>query len=147
MALVLRIVGIYLIVTAVAVGLLLMFTPLIHDGSPEYPLWEILNWFMAAGVVLILAINLRRRIMGLAGGTDASSKLDHLQVNIVYYATVALTILFFWEWFWTLNPASETGDAVTSHLIYFPIVDVLFVVLALSTGRHLFNVLAQAPKN
>ena len=33
-----------------------------------------------------------------------------------------LTMLFFWEWLWTLNPDSETGEAVTSHMVYFPIV-------------------------
>ena len=44
-----RIGGIYLLVTALAVALLLIITPLIHDGSADYPLWKILNWFMAAG--------------------------------------------------------------------------------------------------
>ena len=38
-----------------------------------------------------------------------------------------------------LNPESETGLAVTSHLIHFPAVDSLFVVLSLSSGRHLWN--------
>ena len=50
-----------------------------------------------------------------------------------------LTILFFWGWCWTLNPESETGLAVTSHLIHFPAVNSLAVVLARSSGRHLWN--------
>ena len=48
-------------------------------------------------------------------------------------------MLFFWEWFWTLNPDSETGEAVTSHLVYFPLVDALYVVLALATGSRLWS--------
>jgi hypothetical protein len=60
-------------------------------------------------------------------------------VAAAWYGTIVLTMLFFWEWFWTLNPDSETGDAVTSHLIYFPIVDSLFVVVALSTGSYLWR--------
>ena len=48
-------------------------------------------------------------------------------------------MLFFWEWFWILNPDSETGDAVTSHIVYFPLVDTIFVIVALSTGRYLWN--------
>ena len=47
---------------------------------------------------------------------------EYLRVNLTYYTTIILTILFFWEWFWTLNPDSETGEAVTSHMVYFPIV-------------------------
>ena len=49
------------------------------------------------------------------------------------------TLLFFWGWIWTLNPDSETGEAVTSHIIYFPLVDSLFVVFALAVGRHRWN--------
>ena len=48
-------------------------------------------------------------------------------------------MLFFWEWFWSLNPSSETGDAITSHIIYFPLADALYTVLALSIGRRLWT--------
>ncbi|MDE2639686.1 MAG: hypothetical protein OXI03_03785 [Chloroflexota bacterium] len=38
-----------------AAALLLALTPVFHDGSPDYPAWAALNWFMAAGVALIAA--------------------------------------------------------------------------------------------
>ena len=59
--------------------------------------------------------------------------------GLVFYSSIVLASLFFWEWFWTLNPDSETGDAVTSHLVYFPVVDMLYTVVALVVGRHLWN--------
>ncbi len=127
--------GILLIGTAVAVAVNLALTPLYHDGSATYPVWELINWFMAASTLVLLAVGyLRRR--GLAG-RDVDI-LDYLRVTLSYYGAIALAMLFFWGWFWTLNPGSESGDAVTSHAVYFPLVDALFVLLALAVGRRLW---------
>ena len=70
---------------------------------------------------------------------DDPGALEYLRVSTVFYGAIVLTMLFFWEWFWTLNPDSETGDAVTSHIIYFPLVDALYAVFALAVGRRLWN--------
>ena len=132
-----RILAAFLVLTAIAVVLNLMLTPVYHDGSPDYPVWKIMNWFMAAGVLVALVVSFQRR---RALGGDESDALAYLRVSAAWYGAIVLTMLFFWEWFWTLNPDSETADAVvTSHMVYFPIVDALFVVLALTTGRHLWN--------
>ena len=132
-----RIVAAFLILSAIAVGLLLMLTPVFHDGSPEYPAWKILNWFMAAGVIISLVVSFKRRRAHLTGGEGIT--VDYLRTGLVWYGAIALTALFFWEWFWTLNPASEKGDAVTSHMVYFPIVDVLYMAVSISSGRHLLT--------
>ena len=126
----------FLVLVAVAVVINLILTPVYHDGSPEYPVWRILNWFMAVGAFVTLVVGyLRRRALG----SGEASTLEYLRTSMAYYGAIVLVMLFFWEWFWTLNPDSETGDAVTSHLIYFPIVDALFVVVSLTTARHLWN--------
>ena len=131
-----RALAVFLVGTAFVVAVNLMLTPVYHDGSPEYPVWKVVNWFMAAGVVIALVTScLRRR--GL--GTEGISTLDYVRVTATYYGAIVLTMLFFWGWIWTLNPDSETGEAVTSHLVYFPAVDALFVVIALATGRHLWR--------
>ena len=70
---------------------------------------------------------------------DDVSVIDHLRGSFVFYGAIVLTMLFFWEWFWTLNPDSETGEAVTSHMIYFPAVDSLLTVLALVVGRRMWS--------
>ena len=134
-----RLLGVFLVVIAIVVAINLMATPLYHDGSEDYPIWKIVNWFMAIGVVAALIVNaMRKRALGV-GGTDEPNVLEYLRVNLTYYTTIIVTILFFWGWFWTLNPDSETGEAVTSHLVYFPIMDALFVVVCLATGRYLWK--------
>ena len=134
MDLVKRIIGYYLLLTALAAALLLIVTPLIHDGSPEYPLWKILNWFMAAGTVAILVFAFAAR---RAQGCDKIDTLERARVSLVFSGAIVLAMLFFWEWFWTLNPDSETGEAVTSHIVYFPIMDALYVVMSITVGRRL----------
>ena len=130
-----KLTSIFLVLMAAAVALNLILTPVYHDGSPDYPVWKILNWFMAVTVFIILVAScLQRRAAGKDAGT-----FDRLRVSLTFYGAIALTMLFFWGWLWTLNPDSETGDAVTSHIIHFPIVDALFSVLALTIGRHLWS--------
>ena len=135
-----RVLAAFLVLTAIAVALNLILTPVYHDGSAEYPVWKILNWFMAAGVLVALVVSLlRRRALGKLATENGPGALEYVRTSVAFYGAIVLTMLFFWEWFWTLNPDSETGEAVTSHMVYFPLVDSLYVVLALTTGRHLWN--------
>ncbi len=136
MEIVKRVLALFLILTAVAAALNLILTPVYHDGSPDYPIWRILNWFMAAAVLVCLVeAFLQSRVPANEGDTT----LERVKRSALFYGAIVLTMLYFWEWFWTLNPDSETGDAVTSHIVYFPIVDALFVVVSLAVGRHLWN--------
>ncbi len=133
----LRVLGTYLVATALAVFVGLIVTPLTHDGSPEYPVWQVLNYFMAVSVFIMLVSGCYRKCCS-GRGEGQGSTIDRIAASVSFYGAVALAMLFFWEWFWTLNPESETGDAVTSHVIYFPLVDALFTVLGLATGRYLW---------
>ena len=139
MAILHKVLALYLFVVGFCAWGLLIATPLYHDGSLDYPHWQILNYFMAAAVLIMLVKGfLMRRAHAHQNGACPNT-LEHLRVSIAFYGTVVLSTLFYWEWFWTLNPESETGDAVTSHLIYFPIVDSLFVVLCLLIGRRFWQ--------
>ena len=137
MQLVRKIIAAYLVIVGLAVFLNLMATPLYHDGSDDYQIWKILNWFMAVAVIIVLVVGcLRKRALD---NMDDVSVIDHLRGSFVFYSAIVLTMLFFWEWFWTLNPDSETGEAVTSHMIYFPAVDSLLTVLAIVVGRRMWS--------
>ena len=139
MQLVTKIVAAYLVIVGLAVFLNLIATPLYHDGSPDYPTWKILNWFMAVAVLIILIVGfLRKRILDKAGEQGAST-LEHVRGSFVFYGGIVLAMLFFWEWFWTLNPDSETGEAVTSHVVYFPLVDSMLTVLAFIVGKRMWR--------
>ena len=84
----------------------LAVTPLYHDGSPDYPVWEIVNYFMAIGVVIVLVVGILRKRAISEYEVDT---LTYLRTSFVFYGGIVLASLFFWEWFWQLNPDSETG--------------------------------------
>ena len=131
-----RILAAFLVLTAITVALNFILTPVYHDGSPDYAIWEIVNWFMAVAVFVALVVSyLQRRTLG----SEGAGNRQYILASMTYYGAIVLTMLFFWEWFWTLNPDSETGDAITSHTIYFPIMDSLFVVVVLAAGCRLWN--------
>ena len=136
MEMVQRALSVLLIATAVAVFVNLILTPVYHDGAADYPVWKVVNWFMAASTLIALVVGYMRK---RAQTGMEPSVVEYVRVSFAFYGAVALTMLFFWGWIWTLNPDSETGEAVTSHVIYFPIVDALFVVIALATGRYLWG--------
>ena len=131
-----RLFGAYLLLTAIAVAVLFIITPLIHDGSPEYPYWTILNYFMALGAPLMLVLTFLYRWRLDPGSTDSYTCAI---VNGLFYGSVVLVMLFFWEYFWLLDTSSETGDAALSHTIYFPLIDAIYVVLGLIIGERLLR--------
>lgn len=131
-----RLLAFYMVAIGIAVAVNFVLTPVYHDGTSQYPIWEILNWFMVAAALVILVVGFRRR-----RDPDRAdvTPVEYLRGSFAYYGAIVLVMLMLWEWYWTLNPSSESGDAVTAHLIYFPIVNALFVVLALASGRYLWN--------
>ena len=131
-----RLLAILVVALGIVVALTFVLTPVYHDGAPQYPIWQILNWFMVAAVLVMLVVGFIRR---RDPRREVITAVEYLRGSFAYYGAIVLTMLILWEWYWTLNPASETGDAVTAHLIYFPVVNALFVVLALATGRYLWN--------
>ena len=131
-----RVFGAYLLLTAIAVALLLMITPLIHDGSPEYPNWTIMNYFMALGVILMVVLTFLYRWRLDPEQTD---NYTCAIANGLFYGSVVLMMLFYWQYFWLLDTSSETGDAALSHIIYFPLMDAIYVVLGLIIGERLLR--------
>ena len=53
--------GASLVLIALAVAVNLILTPVYYDGAPDYPAWEIMNWFMAVGAFLVLVVSVMRR--------------------------------------------------------------------------------------
>lgn len=131
-----RITAIYLALTALAVFFNFILTPVYHDGSPEYPIWEWINYFMAAGVILALVTSFIRK---WASDDPYTSDADLMWTNMVLYASIALAMLFFWQYLWLQFPENETGDAALSHVIYFPLVDALYAIVTLDSARYLWR--------
>ena len=76
-----RFLAAFLVAIAVVAAANLILTPVYHDGSPDYPVWRIVNWFMAAGVLVALAVNFMRR---RALGKGEVSTLEYFRTSAAY---------------------------------------------------------------
>ena len=130
MSILIRAAAAYLVLLAAVVAVNFIVTPLYHPGGDEpFTVWEILNWFMAVGMVIALAASYveKRRVDG-----DGSADLKrYLEANAVFYGAVAVFILFFWNWFSSLSPNNEADGQ------FWAVIDTLMpIVVAVRQGRN-----------
>ena len=132
MSILIRAAATYLVLLAAAVAINFIITPLYHPGGDEpFTVWEILNWFMAVGMVIALAASYvdKRRVDG-----DGSADIRrYIGANVVFYAAVALFLLYFWNWFSLLSPNNEPDGQ------FWVVIDALMPIVLGVTGCRLFG--------
>ena len=119
---------------AVAVLLHFVFTPFYEDIVDALFIWHILNWFMAVGIILTLAITCAGKRKTGSRDRDAN---DYLCVTVAFYAAAVLAVLFFWNWFDDLT-AGEDGQSQTRRN-YWVVINTLFIVLLGTVSAHLWK--------
>ena len=107
---------------AIAVLLHFVLSAFYEDSVNVDSVWYVLNWIMAAGIILALADTyIEKRALR---GTEPASQL---WVSVALYSAVVLAILFAWNWFDDLT-VGEGGQSQL-RLAYWTVIDVLFIVL------------------
>ena len=134
-----RIAAIYLILVAVVAGVHWIVSPLYDNSSGEYPVWVILNWFMASTIIVALDRNIRGKLA--LWGTDPDVPLTgrRVQVNLLFYATIVLTLWYFWNWFYGFFPQNEPEVVGLIHLEMWTLINPLFVLTIGVTGFSLWE--------
>ncbi len=123
-----RLVALFLMLMAIAVGVHYIITPLYDDGSTGFPVWSILNWPMAVAVVAAFVINLIYWLRGVGGTAQGARVIQWLQVNFRFYSSLVLLLWFLNNWF------ADLMDLDTA--VRWAFVNALFVAVMLSTGLH-----------
>ena len=92
-----RLGSVYLAIVALAVAAHFIAVPLYHPGGDEpYPIWDVLNYFTGAAILIALVCSgaVKRRT-DAAGGADP---VRFITSNVVFYSVLTLGVLFFWNW-------------------------------------------------
>lgn len=126
---------------SVILGLIALAVLLHFVLSSFYPdswdvdlMWNVLNWFMAFGVIVALALTYVHK-RGVGAGDVGTNTF--ICVNVAFYATAFLAILFFWNWFDDLT-VGEDGQGQT-HRNYWVLIDALFVIIAGAISAHIWG--------
>ena len=125
-----KLVAVYLFLLALVVGGNYIAYPLYERGAePDLQVWLIIDWFMAAGLILmLLATFAQKRLLG-----EDSGWRGYLEANAVFYLTLAVAISFFPNWFvaeWADRPANANVWAF---------IDALLPILAVVIGLRLWR--------
>ena len=122
---------------AAAVALHFMFTPFYDGAADPGQIWDILNWFMAVAVSGALVLHyLRKRTLD-SQSDDGAVTRGYLEANLALYASVVLTVWFFWNWFNTLTIGA--GPQSDNRLLMWAFIDPLFVLISGVTGCYLWR--------
>ena len=71
-----RLLAILMVALGIVVALTFILTPVYHDGAPQYPIWQILNWFMVAAVLVMLVVGFIRDATRGARSSPPSSTCE-----------------------------------------------------------------------
>lgn len=114
--------------TALAVLLHFVLSPFYEDVVESGDVWNVLNWFMAFGVIVALVLTyLVKRDVGREDDTNT-----YIRVNVGFYAAAALAILYFWNWFNELVADDGSGT-------YWVLIDTIYVILVTRVSIHLWR--------
>ena len=123
----------YLLLAGLAVAVQFVIFPFYEDYDSDLEVWRVLDWFMAAGLLLaLLGTFLRKRDFDAASGEDTHWR-EYVEVNGLFYAVVALALAFAPNWI--AGEWGSGGDFTIWHLIDTAL-PILFVVLGLRLWRE-----------
>ena len=130
-----RLLGIFCLIVAVAVAINFVVTPLympLDDTGYVYPIWEYMNWFMAAALLIALYANLRIFKTAKADGDQCCSSACNC---CLCGATIVLALAYFHNWFLTMrfNPPDEY------ELFLWAAIDAVFPLIVGYTGLKLMK--------
>lgn len=136
MAIVLKLLSAYTMLVALLVAVKFIF-------AIEQPTWTVMNWLMAAGVLIALAgaINCKLALeKDSDGGQDLRRFLD---VNVPFYAAVALLIAFAFQWSSELNDHVQLtvmakGEEMTIGSMW-AYIDTLYIIVTGMIGVRMWN--------
>lgn len=129
-------VGILLALLALAVAVNTMAWEFYSDILPNPGVtWDILNWFMAAGVLIALACQWRDkwRLDQADAGRDRVH-YSYLAANMLLFATILLAI-----WFFRNFLANLAAVEIERHFLVWQLVNALFVVVMAATAARLLR--------
>lgn len=106
----------------------------IYDGDAVGQVWDVLNYFMAIGVIAALVFSYLR-----SREADRADMSEWIASSVMLIASAALFLLYFEQWFaWTVfkDAGDELGEARTMVWI---VIDVMFPIVNIIVGSHLLR--------
>ncbi len=135
-----KLAGAYLIVVAVVVAVYFIISNVLAESLDFDVLttWYVVDVLMLIGLVVALICNYFAK-RGIAGPEpNGAVTRQYLEVNVLFYLTVAVTILFLHNWLSLLALGSDSLDGNHQAWVIWAVVDTLLPITLGVTGCHLW---------
>lgn len=132
-----RIVGIFLVLIGVVIGLHFIIEPLFHirtEAQPYSPIWFYLDFGMILAILLGLIFGYNR--IKATCGTHEISR-ESVTANFQFYGFILIGILFFRNFFDLISDNFDEPDAVFSFS--WVLIDTFLPILCVSLGLYLIK--------
>ncbi len=100
--------------------------------------WNIIDPFEAAGMVMILIVAFARK-RRLDAGSDPSVSREYIETNVTLYYSAALFIVFLWNWL-----GVTVVDPGNAEWLVWMLIDATLPLLLVSTALRLLREAAAA---
>ena len=130
--------GVYLVGVAVVVAVWFIISTFFVNVVEVLDVWYVLDGFMFAGLVLALGVNyLRKR---REGHRDAGEPVTrrYLEVNLLFYLTAGIMILFMHNWFSLLAHGADSLEGNDPAWVIWTVVDTVFPIILGVTGCQMW---------
>ena len=125
---------VYLLGVAAVVAIQMIISPFYRNVVDNEGIWHILNWFMAASIIITLVVRCCDKMQVDREDTESLSR-RYMATYSGFVAALFLGLLFFWNWA-DVAIASAEGDI---NLIFWSFINPLFVVVTGLTGCRLLT--------
>ena len=131
--------GAYMVGLGVAVAVFFIINPFLAESLEVADVWYVLDVLMAIGLALALVVNLARKWEDGKDDPDGAVTRRHLEVNVTFYLTAGITVLFLHNWFSLLALGPDSLDGNHQAWIIWAAVDVVVPMVLGVTGWRLWR--------
>ena len=136
MGLIKKLLAVFLSVVALVVAVHFMFSSFYREFVDTGAIWDVLNWFLAVGLVIALIVSyLHKRVLDRRSEAGAITR-EYVEVNLIFYVTVVLVLWFFWNWSNDLVSVEPQGQTQRNIWVW---INPLFVPIAAATALRLWR--------
>ena len=134
-----KLAGAYMVVLAVVVAVYFIINTVLGetiDGFDVQSVWHVLDVLMLVGLVLALVFNYTRKREEDGSASGGAVTRQYLEVNLAFYLTAAITILFLHNWLALLAIGLDDGNH--QAWVIWAFVDVMLPLTVGTTGCRLW---------
>lgn len=136
MAVVKKLLAVFLIGTALVVAVHFVFNSFYREALDTVDVWAILDWPIGVATLIALVVNYQGK-RAIDQDANAAVTREYVAAGVRLTASVLLALWFFSNWFNFLNAGAD-GETVANQVVWV-LVDALVVLVLGATGRYLWR--------